>query len=181
MRRIFRRVLSKGTAVLLSILGLPGTLLAHDGGVIKVTTRAIGAGDSLGVTGEKFAPGSTVQLTLVGVDGPRVLLAIRSDTKGAFAARVAIPMDAAVGAYRLVAVAADGDEISGVDLMISGMSAEGHDGMSHDAEGGMVQPSAEPLALVRARSGWVTGGAALLALASLVLGLSLLRRPQSDG
>lgn len=179
MRSTFWRTLVRMAAVLL--LATPGTLHAHEGGVLKVATRSVGAGDSLAVTGEKLSKNSAVKLTLIGVDGRRVLLDIRADAKGGFAANVLIPSDVGVGAYRLVAVAADGDEISGVDLMITGMPTQGHEGMSHDAEDGMAMPSAEPLALVRARSGWVSGGAATLALASLALSIFLLKRPRQAG
>lgn len=164
------------TAVLLLSVGIASPVAAHDEGVLKTATRQLTAGDSVNVTGEKFGAASTLKLFLVGVTGRIGLPDVKADASGAFSITVLIPAEAAAGAYRLVAIAADGDEAAGLDLSVSEARqvVPEHDVAepTHAEE-----PSDVPLELVRARSSLATGGAISIIAVSVVLGLGLLRNP----
>jgi hypothetical protein len=164
--------------VLLAFLGNPPNVHAHDKGVLKIASRIFGVGDRVDVRGEEFRSGAQVKLVLVGVDGRRPLGDVKADTGGRFGVGIALPSDVRPGLYRIVAVAADGDEISGVNVeLLAGAVPDGAT-MDH-AE--MVMPSAEPLDLERAASPLVTGVAGVLAGLSLLLGVVLLRAPARKG
>lgn len=153
---------------------------AHEDGVLKLASRALAAGDTIPVAGEKFSRRSELALFLVGVRGRIDLGKVRSDSAGAFTVRLALPADAAEGAYRLVAAAADGDEVATLDVTLAPRSMQGGRGTTAMPEMGedMHGPTAEPLALDRARSGLVTAGTLGLAVAAFGLGVVLLRRPK---
>lgn len=153
--------------------------VAHEKGVLKPAARSFSPGDSLPVSGAQFGDSKRLVLFLVGVGGRYEVARVQSDTAGAFRSTLAVPDTIPLGSYRLIAVASDGDEVSSLDVAVLARPA-GADastppmGADHDMAG---PPSKEPLALDRARSPWVTGGAALLGLVALVGGLALLRRP----
>jgi hypothetical protein len=147
---------------------------------LKTTARAVAPGDSLPVTGEKFGGASRLELVLVGVAGRFEMASVRADTAGAFHATLAVPDTLPPGDYRLVAVATDGDEVAGLDLSVHARAQVAEpDAHATDEHHDMAgAPSAEPLALERARSPWVTGSAVAFAGLALIAGLILVRRPR---
>lgn len=145
----------------------------HGKGVLKLADRRLVAGDTVRVSGEKFPKAENLTMLLVGPPGRTRLSEIRTDTAGLFRVAPVVPADLPVGAYRLVVLASDGDEVGALDVEVVPAAQGGHTGH----EDSSAAPSAQPLSLERARSAWVTGGAlAVMALAILVGGL-LLRRP----
>jgi hypothetical protein len=160
---------------LLVILGgwAPFTV-AHDKGVLKLANRRLVAGGSVQLVGEKFPKASKLVLLISGAAGRTQLAEVRTDTTGAFRAAPLMPAHLAPGAYRLVVLADDGDEVAGVDVEVVAAVADQHPAGHGE---GSPEPSAEPLALERARSPWVTGGAWAVVIATFAAGGLLLRRP----
>ena len=165
--------------VTLAILGAlavwPAVAAAHGKGVLKLANRRLVAGDTLRLTGEKFPKASTLTLLLAGAGGRTRLAEVRTDTNGAFRSTALVPADLPVGSYRLVALASDGDEVGALDVEVVPAAAHEHEMMEHADDAS--EPSAQPLALDRARSPWVTGAAVGVIAAALVVGGVLLRRP----
>jgi hypothetical protein len=163
-------------ATIVGVVAVAGATLAavHEEGVLKPATRSLTAGDSLDLKGEKFTKNSSLTLQLVGVGGELTLLEVRTDSTGAFSTRVFIPAEAAAGGYRLVAIAADDDEVASLDVTVAmaDMAADRDEMAGHDEMEMMDEPSAEPLVLDRARSGpltWGVGGGIVVALAMSVM------------
>ncbi len=169
--------------------------LRHPEGTLKLAERQLVAGSTVPIGGEKFAKYGELELLLVGVAGRFRLGDVTADSVGGFAESFDIPADLAVGAYRLVAIATDGDEVASLNVELlaespapeegPGISEDdgGHveDGHSHDAESAEDAPTDEPLILERAGSPWVRGGAVVGIIIALVGGGLLLRRPQGTG
>ncbi len=150
----------------------------HEEGVLKVATRSLPAGDSISLAGEKFGANSQLTLLLTGMSGTIELAKVRTDSAGAFTLKFVLPADAAHGAYRLIALATDGDEVAGLDVtVVASAASNAHDMDDMGAENG--EPSDEPLVLDRARSGPVSGGAIAFVAVAVVLGVVLLRRPKA--
>lgn len=146
----------------------------HEKGVLKLANRTVAAGDSVALAGEKFTRNAALKLVLVGVAGRFELGDARTDSAGRFERALLVPADLKAGPYRLVAVATDGDEVASLDVtIVEVVEAAEHAGHDMTAE-----PSHEPLALERARSPWVTGGAWVGIALALVAGVALLRRPR---
>lgn len=165
--------------MLLAILTSPVPAAAHEKGVLRPATRELAAGDTLAVSGEHFTESAALELLLVGPRGRLPLGTVRTDSMGTFTARLMVPLEAGAGAYRLVAVAADGDEVAAVDVAVLPARAAGP---APAAVPIVEEPSAEPLALDRARSPLVTGAVLAAAVAAALLGVSLLRRrPPAPG
>ena len=169
------------TAGLLIAPGAAGhAAVAHEEGVLRLARREFAAGDSLPIAGEKFSRNSRLSLSLVGVEGRIALSDVQVDTAGTFRAALLVPATVAPGAYRLVALADDGDEVASLDVKVSAATAEhasmpGHETMEMD------EPSNEPLALERARSPLVTWSVVAGIGLAVVAGAVLLRRPASGG
>ena len=145
---------------------------AHEKGVLKLATRQLVPGDSLGITGERFGRRAALRIKLVGTSGWTRLAEVRTDSLGAFRRALVVPADLSPGSYRVVALAVDGDEVASVDVSVvmrasSPMPTHGH----HENT-----PTAQPLALARARSPLVTGGALALIALTFAVGAMLLRR-----
>lgn len=157
------------------LAGRPGDASAHEKGVLKLGSKSFAAGDSVPVAGEKFGPGATLTLKLVGLAGQRQLAEVHAGSTGAFRLTLHLPNDISEGSYRLVAIAEDGDEVAGVDVTVL-PAAEVAEHVGHEMAG---MPSAEPLALERARNPWVTGGTLAGIGLALVAGIALLRRPRN--
>ena len=175
--RFHHAALSMTLASTVALLGATSDALnAHEQGVLKLASRELIAGDSARVLGEKFARRSTVTLFLSGVRGRIRLQEVHADTGGRFGATLHIPSDVVPGGYRLIAIASDGDEVASLDVAVvsarPAVSAASH----HESE----MPSAVGLALLRARSPWVTGGAVVAIALSLIGGAWLLRRPSTN-
>lgn len=146
----------------------------HPEGTLKLADRKLVPATTVRIGGEKFAEGGTLSLVLVGVAGRVTLGDVTADSVGAFTTAVDMPADLEIGAYRLVAVAADGDEVAGLDVELVAPPEEPE---VDEEQPAVAEPTAEPLALERARSPWVTGGALVSILFALVAGGVLLYKP----
>jgi hypothetical protein len=176
MRLASTRCKRLAAAVLILSLGAASSAAAHDEGVLKPATRRFAAGDSVSIAGEKFTPASTLELFLVGVGGRIPLPGVTTDARGGFSTTVLVPADVTPGAYRLVAVADDGDEVTGLDVSVA-EAAPTRDAAGHVERGHTDEASDVPLKLVRARSSMATGASVALIAISVVFGLGLLRFP----
>ncbi len=184
MRQLQMLLLKRAATLLVAVIAagflpLPPKAAAHEEGVLKLARRTVAVGDTIDIAGEKFGRNSRLVLVLVGVRGRVELAKVRADSAGAFSVRLAVPTRATAGAYRLVAVAADGDEVASVDVMLTPLATEAKQGMTalDEPADETHPPSAEPLQLARAHSGTVLGTAVGVIVLALVLGIGLLRRP----
>lgn len=176
MSRISRMTMCRLVALAAALLVWPaGAVSAHEEGVLKLERREFAPGDSVGLAGRQFGKRAELKIMLAGAGGRIEVAAVRADTAGAFTATVRIPDDAAPGAYRLVALAADGDEVAALDVAVVPAAApaahEMHDESSRE-------PAHEPLALDRARSPSVTVGVLITIGFAGIVGAVLLRRPR---
>ncbi len=174
------------------ITSIPATAIAadalrHPEGTLKLAERQLVAGSTVPIGGEKFAEHGKLDLLLVGVAGRFRLGDVTTDSVGGFTESFDIPADLELGAYQLVAIATDGDEVASlnVELLAAASDAneeQGHaDGAGHSEDGEHAEgsePNDEPLALDRAGSPWVRGGAVVGIIVALVGGGLLLRKPQ---
>jgi hypothetical protein len=161
--------------VAVSAAGTPDVAVAHEKGVLKPATRQLVPGSFVRVDGEKFSRGSRLTLVLIGVDGDHRLREIQVDTAGGFVESLEVPDDLAQGAYRLVALASDGDEAATVDVeVLAAVDPRG----TEPASGSEHVPSAIPLTLDRSESPLVTGGAVVGILLAFAIGATMLRRPK---
>jgi hypothetical protein len=157
----------------------------HPEGTLKVTDREIHAGATFEIGGEKFASDGTLELMFVGLVGDVPLGEVTADSVGSFHGSFAVPANLDAGAYRLVAIAADGDEVASLDMSVLAavLDPAGDDahaevnGGDAGAHSDAAEPTDEPLALDRASNPWVTGGAIAGILFAIVGGGVLLRRP----
>lgn len=134
----------------------------HPTGVLKLGSRSLVSGSTIPVTGEKFPHSASLALVLIGVDGRltfRTVRTVQSDAAGRFTDSLSVPAAIKPGSYRLDAITSDGDVVGTLDIEISAGS-----------------PTAEPLALERARSPLVTGMALGMSGLALVLGGVMLCR-----
>jgi hypothetical protein len=168
-----RVALLVGIAV--SVLASATSAMAHEDGVLTLATRELAAGDSMRVGGEQFSRNAELTLVLVGTRGRVVLGEVSTDAAGAFSTDLAVPADLLPGGYRLVALAADGDESATLEVSVVPGSAPRAPPRTHDED--PAAPTAEPLRLERARSLGVTGGALLGIAGAVLLGVALLRTP----
>lgn len=155
-------------AVLVSVAAV------HGKGVLRLADRRLVAGDTARVSGEKFPKASRLVMLLVGPAGRTRLSDVQTDTAGVFRAAPVIPAELPVGAYRLVVLASDGDEVGALDVEVVPATQRGHPAGHTDTAG---EPSPRPLSLQRARNPWVTGGTLAVILVAVVVGGLLLRRP----
>jgi hypothetical protein len=157
-------------------LALAGPAAAHEVGVLRPSTTQFAPGGTVRIAGERFTKEATLALVLIGTRGRLSLGTVQTDSTGRFTTEVVVPREAVEGSYRLVAFAADGDRVAGLDVTVvaatAGAAADEH--AEHHAEA--PPPTAEPLQLDRARSGAVTGGAIAVIALGIGLGLFLLRR-----
>lgn len=144
----------------------------HDKGILRLADRRLVAGDTLRVSGEKFSKRASLVMLLVGASGRTRLAEIRTDSAGLFRITPAVPADLPAGAYRLIVVAADGDEVGALDVEIVLATQRAHPAGHGN---GSAEPSAVPLSLERARNPWVTGAAALGIVLAFIGGALLLR------
>lgn len=163
---------------LLAALTIFASLAAvHDKGVLSLADRRLVAGDTARISGTKFSKAANVTLFIVGAAGRTRVMDIRTDTAGRFRVAPVIPSDLTPGVYRLIVIATDGDEVGALDVEIVPRPQQPQPA-GHAAHGdSMTEPSAQPLALQRARSPLVTGGALVGVAVALIVGVLLLRRP----
>lgn len=153
----------------------------HGKGRLVLPHPSAAAGEALHVRGEGFAPGS-VRLVLRGALATYEMASVTVGRDSAFALAWPVPADARSGAYRLVAVAPDGDEITRADVRITeaarapahvGHGDESAGPVAHDAAAGA---RAGPMPLERTRSPAEWAVIVLLWVASAAGGWALLRR-----
>jgi len=118
----------------------------HGGGVIRVAAKQVAVGGTIALTGEKLEKNADLRLELRGVLDNYPAGRVHSDANGKLRASITIPPAVPVGAYTLVAIAADGDVAARTDLAV-GPAADvtaSREGMPHMPAGmpGM-QASAE--------------------------------------
>jgi hypothetical protein len=172
MNRYWKRLSAAAGLVVVLLSLLAPQIDAHEKGVLKLTTRRLMPGDSVAITGEHFGRRASLKILLVGTAGRRPLAEIRTDSLGALRWTLTLPADVAPGSYRVVAIAADGDEVASVDVSVVARASAPMSSHVHEESA----PTARPLALVRARSPMVTGGALAIIALTLVTGIMLLRR-----
>ena len=169
-------------------LVLSGTMsapaLAHEKGSIRLASKQVPVGGELALRGARLPKSSTLQLQLRGTLETFPLGEIRVDAAGVAQARIALPSEARMGAYKVVVVAPDGDVAAQADLVIvaaampSGgeMTAEEHAKMTNTSATATAEPhaSAEAMDLdVRTTPGeWAVIAAVVVACA--VMGVLLL-------
>ena len=166
-----------------SIMALAFLALVHGQGQLKLDTKTIAPGAALHLTGAKFAKNEALDVLLAGPGGRTQLKHILTDSTGAFHDFVIIPEGSAPGSYRIVLVASDDDEVGQADVQVTGGGAQTSGGQSGEMAGHdmahMGGASAEPLALPRARSPLVTGGAFLTILLALGIGATAVLRSRA--
>ena len=165
--------------------------MAHPEGTLKLASRQLVSGSTVLIRGEMFAERGKLQLLLVSVAGRFQLGEVTADSVGGFAESLEVPANLALGAYRLVAIATDEDEVASLNVELlaaapeadeenehagAGAGAANHSEDGEHAEAG--EPTDEPLSLDRAGSPLVTGGAVVAILFALVTGGLLLRKPE---
>jgi ketosteroid isomerase-like protein len=162
----------------LAILALVASISAvHEKGVLRVADRRLVAGDTVQVSGMKFSKRAYVTMWFVGSAGRTRLMELRTDTAGRFRVAPLIPSNLSSGPYRLVVIAADGDEVGALDVEIVSVPESSQHGAHVAHADSMAEPTARPLALARAKRPWVIGGALAGIAIALVVGVLLIRRP----
>lgn len=121
----------------------------HPQGTLKLADRKLVPGSTVTKGGEKSAGGGQLEIVLVGLAGRFRLGDVTPDSVGEFTQSFAIPADLDVGAYRLVAIATDEDEVASlnVELLAAPLDADkehGHAEGASPSEGGEHAESAEP-------------------------------------
>lgn len=134
---------------------LAGT--AHGAGRLILPEKSVAVGDTLRVRGAGFAPG-TVTLTLRGALDAHDVGSVTIGSDSAFALAWAVGRHVKPGAYRLIAVADDGDEITRVDLAITEPGPESEPATealpeAHAGHGAGGEARADAMSLERRRSG----------------------------
>ncbi len=163
---------------------------AHEKGVITLASGMAAAGSTLQVMGEKFSSSTQLRLVLRGALSEREIGSAETDAAGGFVIELEIPAGVEPGAYRLVAVAPDGDEVASADLEVEAAPAvvpeSAGAGAQEQAAGAagaepaasaMPIPSAEELAIERRWSGFEWFVIGVLVGGATVAGMFLYRRP----
>ena len=159
--------------------------LVHGEGQLKLDPNKLTPGMALHMTGAKFEKNAPLDVLLAGPSGRVQLKHVMTDSAGAFHDFLVVPEGIAPGAYRIVLVASDDDEVGQADVQVlagatSGGAAGDMAGMiGHDMSQMAAGASAEPLALPRARSPWVTGGAFLTIVLALAIGATAVLKSRS--
>jgi hypothetical protein len=155
--------------------------LVHGEGQLKLDNTKLTPGMALHMTGAKFEKNAPLDVLLAGPSGRVQLKHVMTDSAGAFHDFLVVPQGIAPGAYRIVLVASDDDEVAQADVQVlAGAAAGDMAGMiGHDMSQMAAGASAEPLVLPRARSPWVTGGAFLTIVLALGIGAAATLRSRS--
>lgn len=93
------------------LFAVSAPVLGHETGTIRLTSKTLPAGGELVIRGEKLPKQATLRLQLRGALESFPLSEIRTDSLGAFNARLALPAEARPGSYTVVVLAPD-DEIA---------------------------------------------------------------------
>jgi hypothetical protein len=152
---------------------------AHPEATLKSPVTTVAAGGTLPLLGEAFLPDQTVKLALQGAFNEYDLPEVQAGTDGKFSIELTVPENVRPGAYRLVAIADDGDVVGGLDITVQPAvaAAVDHAGMDHGeaSPGVATEARADDLPIERSRSGIEWGAIGLLIGLSAGYGLSLLR------
>lgn len=164
--------------LLVFFLATAGALGAHGEGTLEIPRSVVAAGGTLPVEGEEFAPEEVVQIRLLGTFDEHDILEVTPDGEGNFSAELEIPADARPGAYRLVAIATDGDEITSLDVRV--LEAEpatdaGEDEASTGGTSEAPEARADDMPVERSRSGAEWGVIGLIVGLAGGLGVVLVR------
>ena len=169
----------------LSLTGLLGPA-AHGEGVLTADRLAAAPGEMLALEGRQFEPDEEYRIELVGALEEFVLATARADKSGGFKLSVSLPRDAKEGAYRLQAVADDGDVSATLDVTVMAAAAaaderatEGMSSSMPGMTGPMAQPGDVPIDRSRSGSGWAIIGVLIGLSAGLGIAL-LLRRKRGE-
>lgn len=161
-------------------LGPPsGALGAHEEAVIESAQSSVAAGGTLTLSGKDFTAGERYALRLVGALREYELGEVEPEDDGTFALELEVPREVAVGAYQVVAVAGDGDEVARMDVQVLATgAAEDGTGAGHPASGGHGDSGAraDDIHIERNRSGVEWGVIGLIVGLAGGLGVGLLRR-----
>lgn len=157
------------------LLVLPTRAPAHEKGLLRVADRRLVPGMWIAVAGIRLPRGSALKLTLDGPGGRLPLAQVAVDAGGAFSDSVRVPAEARPGPYRLVARAADGDVVAGLDVEVVSAPPSSADHAMHASQ--VPMPTAEPMRLDRVRSHTLTGVTIVVISTLLGLAVLLLRRP----
>lgn len=163
-----------------------GALGAHEEAVIESPQSSVPAGGTLSLAGKDFTAGESYALRLVGALREYELGEVEPSDAGTFTLELEIPGHVVSGAYRLVAVAEDGDEVARMDLQVlapnPSAAAEGgaDSGGAHGAAAG-GGARADDIRIERDRSGLEWGAIGLLVGLAGGFGIGLLKRTDADG
>ncbi len=123
---------------ILALLGAP--VLAHEEGVLRLGSNEVGIGGQLEVRGEKLPKSAALRLELRGTLETFPLAEVRTDARGLFEAKLAVPVEARAGSYTVVALAPDGDIAARAELAVvtAGPAVAPADGMAeHEGHSAM--------------------------------------------
>ncbi len=156
-------------------------LHSHEEGVLNLASPTVAAGATVALSGERFSRTTAYRLVLKGALREYALATVESDDEGGFTLELEIPAVAQPGAYRLVAVAPDGDDVAEVDLEVQAAVRSEADAMEEVGEqlATATLPRADELELERRWTGveWFLMG--VLFGGALAGGLALYRKPGS--
>ncbi|MBI3568875.1 MAG: hypothetical protein HY084_11820 [Gemmatimonadetes bacterium] len=111
-------------ALTLAAIGLAATpLFAHEKGVLTLNTKQAAPGDTLVARGSKLAKGAALRIEIRGALKTFPFGSVHTDAAGKFEMRLPIPADAKPGAYRVVAIASDGDVSAQENLVLRPVQA----------------------------------------------------------
>lgn len=147
---------------------------AHGEPVIAVQPSIAPAGGQITITGTEMESGEIFAITLESTTSAIPLgeaTATGEGEEAGFVATFTIPADAAPGSYTVRAATEEG-EVTTADLAVTEASTQASAAPAMEQE-----PTGELHALDRTKPAGQTIGASLVALASLVLGVWLVRKP----
>lgn len=118
-----------------ALLGTP--LLAHEDGVIRLSSNEVPAGGELELRGEKLPKNAAIRLQLRGTLETYPLAEVRTNAKGAFDAKLALPIEARAGGYTVIALAPDGDAVARAELTVVAAASASPAMTEHGRHGAM--------------------------------------------
>lgn len=156
------------------IAGSSRIALAHGNPVIAVNPAIVAAGGKITVTGTEMEANEVFSITLEGMTGSTRLgdaTAVKAENEedGGFATTFTIPSDITSGSYTVKASPEDGDAAT-TDLTITSPSDQ-----ASSAPATMQEPSSAPHPLNRSKPPSEEIEIGIVALASVVLGMWLIR------
>jgi hypothetical protein len=180
------------TALALAIPSRPAAGLAHEEAVLRSSRSSVAAGDVVPLQGAEFEPGGRYTLRLVGPLREYALEAVEADSVGEFSMDVTIAAAVVPGAYKIEAVALDGDVAARLDITVlpAAQAPSGEDGhagvMGEDMQlgkrGTAAMARSDDIQIDRDRSAieWGLIGLLIGAAAGLGSGLLIAGRAGSD-